>query len=153
MLQLEIQFSPKTKIIRKCNFHFLFITVPRQFYTQCVNLHTVCKITHMIKVCKNLKCCPVSLLIVINAFVIVFVFLWSRHVSSTLYSNASEDKSLLDYNPNLLTLYTLQKSIFYYDWLSWYWIQGRCRWGLVRVFHAGSWKKNQKEMMAHSCSV
>ena len=98
MLQLEIQFSPKTKIIRKGNFHFLFITVPRQFYTQCVNLHTVCKITHMIKVCKNLKCCPVSLLIVINAFVIVFVFvfLWSRHVSSSLYSNVSEDKSLLN---------------------------------------------------------
>ena len=98
MLQLEIQFSPKTKMIRKCNFHFLFITVPRQFYTQCVNLHTVCKITHMIKVCKNLKCCPVSLLIVINAFVIVFVFvfLWSRHVSSSLYSNVSEDKSLLN---------------------------------------------------------
>ena len=29
MLQLEIQFSPKTKIIRKCNFHFLFSVTRR----------------------------------------------------------------------------------------------------------------------------
>ena len=96
MLQLEIQFSPKTKIIRKCNFHFLFITVPRQSYTQCVNLHTVCKITHMIKVCKNLKCCPVSLLIVINAFVIVFVFvfLWSTCLLITLFKCLRGQKSL-----------------------------------------------------------